>query len=212
MKQKPIKLKKLIDIETQTLLESNSPQFADYVSFLKDSQIGDYWSLINNLETSSFGTIEEAKAFIQESINMAKAIDTKPVIKIAKRKDEPLYSELDLAINTVLFEQKTPRTLQNHMLAEAKVASHLVNNHKSQMMLEQADAIENPTLREYLLAEDENVFFEAKRAKAIQVLDAQLSETNDPQTKCLIYEAKEKIQCMSSTLESLVEIASLLED
>lgn len=211
-----IKFKKLFDNQLSILLESKSPDTPKYLKTLRgDQNLSTYWGIINNLETSSFETPNDAMDFLNENILMAKKVNLAPIENMTKSYPDPKYTQLDEAINTVLFTPKTPLGLQSHLSAKKLIVENLLSNHAKKVALVEVEKILGTTddlLREYMDSSNDVVFLEGIRTKALEYLQEELSNTTEPDAKLLIYEAKDKVVQMDLDFTTIPALVELIRD
>lgn len=215
-----IKLKVIFDNEYQSYIKEGKEE-AGLLSqaIRKDGNLANYWMIMNNLQEGECSP-ENVSMFINENIELMKSVNMGKINEMASKFADPEYSDIEKAINTLLFEKKTPANIQKFIDANGLLHSHLVSNHeKSVKMASLQETLnklsEHKIVKEYLESPDRNTFFEAKKEEARDYLNGLLKEAEDKETRLLIFENLNKMSSMTEPenfIESILAIDELLSD
>jgi hypothetical protein len=215
-----IKLKVLFDNEyTAYIKEGKEEAGLLNMAIKQDKNLSNYWLIMNNLQEGECKQ-EDVSMFINENIALMKSVDMTRINEMAAKFPDPEYTDVEMAINTLLFENKTPANIQRFIDANGLLHSHLVGNReKSQRIATLNETLANLTehkiIKEYLECNDRETFMENKKREATEYLNSLLENETDRETKLLIFENLHKISKKTSPdtfVENILAIDELLSE
>lgn len=209
-----INIKKAIDILLESSYQNkDSDKFKIIFEELsKDENLQLLYFCINNLQNPPLMEESEVEDFINENIKLASTINLKNIEKINNISKVNL-SEMDTAIQTVLFEERNAINFVEFNKSKKLIHENIIKKIKTpNINLEEFDPKDVQFIKEYIDNPKEK--YEEICNDCLSILNEKLTdETLDADTKFLIYETKTKIlenqiNCKFSP-ENVIDILNL---
>lgn len=188
-----IKIKKGLDNVIQESFKNNKETLKlvfEELSNNKDLQLL-YWC-VDNLENPPVLSESEINDFIDENIKLSKQINPTLLESLSNQLENVVLSELEQCINKVLFEERNALNFVDYNNSRKKLFESIANKTKTPSIdLKNFSAQDVEFINKYI-QEPEQTYAEVCK-ECIDILNQQLTENLDVDSKLLIFQTKEKI-------------------